>query len=60
MIDEVTRELRAYRDDAPGDDLTDEQLDAMIDEAIADSIYRAACEDTLDLYARTDPEEPPW
>lgn len=61
-MDDVEWEMRnCYTDDTPGDDLTDEQLDAMIAEAIADSIYRAACEDAgLDVYSRTDPEEEPW
>lgn len=60
-MDEITRELRQYTEDGPGDEPTDEELDALIDEAIGDAIWRAACEDAgLDLYARTDPDEPPF
>ena len=63
-MDEVTRELRTcYRDD-PGD-VDDDTLDRLVYEAmaegIAESVWRAACEDAgLDLYARTDPDEEPW
>lgn len=60
-MSEVEREMRAYRADDPGEEPTDAELDALIAEVIADAVWRAACEDAgLDLYARTDPDEPPF
>lgn len=50
-MDEVTREMRSYQDDDPGD-IDDDALDALVAEAmaegIADSVWRAAVEDAGD------------
>jgi hypothetical protein len=64
-MDEVTRELRQYTDDPDPGDVDEDELDRLVWEAmvegIAESVWRAACEDAgLDLYARTDPDEEPW
>lgn len=58
-MDEVTREMRQYQDTAePGEELTDAQLDDLIDEAIGDAIWRAAYEDVCVI--EDDGETPPW